>query len=286
MQANRHGSGGAASPSRCSRPSCSHSAAPATSSAKPVAGGPPDTYVANWDAVGTQAFTAAALSPAEGHTIFAYVGDRRLRLGDGDRGRLRAVRGRRRRAGEHVGRGSRRRGGAPRPRALPAGAGGDDLDPAYAASLGHDPRRARRRRTASPSASASRTCSSLQRSDDGFRATVTYTPPNPPIPGVWLPTAATPPIGPYLGLMRPFASIPPTSSGPTARPLSTARSGRDEYNEVKEIGSSTSTHRGPPTRRSRPGSGPRPRCSRHVARSASSSSTTSSTSRTPHGSWR
>ena len=35
--------------------------------------GPPDTFVADWDAIGTQAFTAAALSPAEGHTIFAYV---------------------------------------------------------------------------------------------------------------------------------------------------------------------------------------------------------------------
>ena len=35
--------------------------------------GPPDASVANWDAVGTEAFTAAALSPAEGHTIFAYV---------------------------------------------------------------------------------------------------------------------------------------------------------------------------------------------------------------------
>ena len=35
--------------------------------------GPPDTFVADWDAVGTQAFTAAALTPAEGHTIFAYV---------------------------------------------------------------------------------------------------------------------------------------------------------------------------------------------------------------------
>ena len=34
---------------------------------------PPDTYVADWDAVGTQAFTAAALTPAEGHTLFAYV---------------------------------------------------------------------------------------------------------------------------------------------------------------------------------------------------------------------
>ena len=35
--------------------------------------GPPDTYVTDWDAVGTQAFSAAALSPAEGHMIFAYV---------------------------------------------------------------------------------------------------------------------------------------------------------------------------------------------------------------------
>ena len=36
-------------------------------------GGPPDTFVAAWDAVGTQAFSAAALTPAEGHTIFGYV---------------------------------------------------------------------------------------------------------------------------------------------------------------------------------------------------------------------
>ena len=34
---------------------------------------PPDASVAHWDAVGTQAFTAAALSPAEGHAILAYV---------------------------------------------------------------------------------------------------------------------------------------------------------------------------------------------------------------------
>ena len=34
---------------------------------------PPDTYVADWDAVGTTAFSAAGLTPAEGHTIFAYV---------------------------------------------------------------------------------------------------------------------------------------------------------------------------------------------------------------------
>src|SRR5687768_18580907 len=33
-----------------------------------------DTFVSTWDAVGTQAFTAAALTPAEGHVIFGYAG--------------------------------------------------------------------------------------------------------------------------------------------------------------------------------------------------------------------
>ena len=40
---------------------------------EPSRPGAPDTFVAAWDAVGTQAFSAAALSPAEGHTIFGYV---------------------------------------------------------------------------------------------------------------------------------------------------------------------------------------------------------------------
>jgi len=48
-------------------------AAATTGTAKSGSSGPPDGYVASWDATGQQAFTAAALSPAEGHTIFAYV---------------------------------------------------------------------------------------------------------------------------------------------------------------------------------------------------------------------
>ena len=44
-----------------------------TGSANPPPAGPPDTYVKDWDAVGTQAFSAAGLTPAEGHVIFAYV---------------------------------------------------------------------------------------------------------------------------------------------------------------------------------------------------------------------
>jgi hypothetical protein len=33
-----------------------------------------DSYVSAWDALGNEAFTASALSPVEGHVIFAYAG--------------------------------------------------------------------------------------------------------------------------------------------------------------------------------------------------------------------
>ena len=75
------------------------------------------------------------------------------------------------------------------------------------------------------------------RSDDGFRAPVTYTPPNPPIPGVWLPTAPTPPIGPYLGLMDPFSLRSADQFRPGGPPPLDSRRWAREYNEVKEIGS-------------------------------------------------
>ena len=80
------------------------------------------------------------------------------------------------------------------------------------------------------------------RADDGFRGPVTYTPPNPPVPGVWIPTGPTP-IGPYLGLMRPFALDSADQFRPDGPPdLQSKRWARD-YNEVREIGSSTSTTR-------------------------------------------
>src|SRR5688500_20011505 len=47
---------------------------PVTGDGRDRTSGPPDTHVAAWDSVGVQAFSAAGLSPAEGHTIFAYVG--------------------------------------------------------------------------------------------------------------------------------------------------------------------------------------------------------------------
>jgi hypothetical protein len=48
-------------------------AAHQVSARQEVPSDPPDTFVAEWDAVGTQAFSAAGLSPAEGYPIFAYV---------------------------------------------------------------------------------------------------------------------------------------------------------------------------------------------------------------------
>ena len=72
---------------------------------------------------------------------------------------------------------------------------------------------------------------------------MTYTPPNPPIPGVWLPTAPTPPVGTYLGLMQPFSLDSADQFRPDGPPALASKKWARDYNEVKEIGSSTSTTR-------------------------------------------
>jgi hypothetical protein len=83
------------------------------------------------------------------------------------------------------------------------------------------------------------------RADDGFRAPVEYIPPDPPIPGVWIPTAPTPPNGTYLPFMRPFSLRSPDQFRPGGPPPLSSRRWADDYNEVKEIGSRTSTTRTP-----------------------------------------
>jgi hypothetical protein len=208
---------------------------------KPPAG-PPDTYVTDWDAVGVQAFSAAALTPAEGHVIFAYVAiavyDSVMAIEGGYRpfeidvdapagaSAEAAVAAAAHRILGHY---------------LPAQAPGI-IDPAYTASL---------LTIADGQAKTDGVATGEQvadlliadRADDGFRAAVTYTPPNPPIAGVWLPTATTPPIGPYLGLMRPFSLDSADQFRPGGPPaLNSWRWVRD-YNETKQIGSSTSTTR-------------------------------------------
>jgi hypothetical protein len=204
--------------------------------------GPPDTYVTDWDAVGSQAFTAAALSPAEGHVIFGYVA---IAVYDS----VMAVEGGYRPFAVEVDAPD----GASAEAAVAAAAhrilvhylpaqGTTILDPAYAASLATIPDgQAKTDGVATGEEVAALLIA--ERAGDGFRAPVTYTPPNPPIPGRWIPTAPTPPIGTYLGLMEPFSLKSADQFRPDGPPaLSSKRWARD-YNEVKEIGSSTSTTR-------------------------------------------
>ncbi len=214
----------------------------AAGSTEPPTSGPPDTFVADWDAVGTQAFSAAALSPAEGHTIFAYVA---IAVYDA----VMAV------------------DGGYRPFAVdadaPAGASAEAavaaaahrvlghylpdqaaaiLDPAYTNSLLAIPDGPAEQDGVATGEHVADLLIDL-RAGDGFRDAVTYTPPDPPIPGVWIPTATTPPVGPYLGLMEPFSLDSPDQFRPGGPPALRSKAWAREYNEVKEIGSSTSTTR-------------------------------------------
>jgi hypothetical protein len=202
----------------------------------------PDTYVTTWDAIGSQAFTAAALSPAEGQIIFAYES---IAVYDAVMAVHRVYRPfaviDRAPAGASAQAAVAAAAHGVLVHYLPAQAGAI-LDPALATSLatipdGHP--------KSDGVALGQRVADALivQRQDDGFRAPVTYTPPDPPVPGVWLPTAPTPPIGTYLGQMRPFALRSADQFRPAGPPaLSSKRWARD-FNEVKAIGSSTSATR-------------------------------------------
>jgi hypothetical protein len=202
----------------------------------------PDTYVAYWDAVGNQAFTAAALTPPEGVVIFANVG---IAVYDS----VMAIDGGYRPFAVDVDAPE----GASTEAAVVAAAHAilvhylpeqrtTILDPAYDQSLGTiDDGQAKDDGVETGEDVAGILID--QRADDGFRDPVEYIPPNPPIPGVWIPTAPSPPIGTYMPYMRPFSLRSPGQFRPGGPPpLSSTRWARD-YNEVKEIGSRTSTTR-------------------------------------------
>ena len=204
--------------------------------------GSPDTYVTDWDAVGTQAFSAAMLTPAEGHVIFAYVA---IAVYDS----VMAIEGGYRPFAINVdaptGASTEAAVAAAAHRILvhylPAQAPGI-LDPAYTASLATIPDG---QAETDGVATGERVADLLidERADDGFRVPVTYTPPDPAIPGVWIPTATTPPVGTYLGLMRPFSLASADQFRPSGPPALDTKEWAREYNEVKQIGSSTSTTR-------------------------------------------
>jgi hypothetical protein len=218
--------------------------AAAASGAHREPAGSPDTYIADWDAVGTQAFGAAGLSPPDGHVIFAYVA---IAVYDS----VMAVKG----GYEPFAVDVHAAPGTSAPAAVAAAAhtvlahylpaqAPTILDPAYTTSLATIPDGQAKTDGVALGQGIANLLIAV-RAGDGFRAPVTYTPPNPPIPGVWLPTATTPPIGTSTGLMRPFSLESADQFRPNGPPaLNTKRWARD-YNEVKQIGSSASTTRTP-----------------------------------------
>ena len=224
-------------------------AAPAAVAAGEVSAGhpqpaeTPDSFVAEWDAVGTQAFSAAGLSPGEGYPIFAYVAvavyDSVVAINGGyepfavdidapaTASAEAAVAAAAHRVLVHY---------------LPAQQA-TILDPAYTASLARIP-------DGSPEAEGVALGEQVaelwidQRAGDGFRApTDPYVAPNPPIPGVWIPTAASTPVGLSTRLMTPFSLDSPDQFRPPAPPALDSQTWARDYNEVKEIGSATSATR-------------------------------------------
>jgi hypothetical protein len=202
----------------------------------------PDTFIAAWDATGSQAFTAAALTPPDGHIIFAYVAiaeyDAVMAIHPGFEPfaiRTDAPRGASAEAAVAAA------AHAILVHYLPAQAAAI-LDPAYVTSLASIPAGQAR---ADGVAVGEKVAAELiaQRANDGFRAAYVYTPPNPPIPGAWLPTASTPPIGTYVGHMRPFALKSADQFRPDGPPALGSKRWARDFNEVKDVGSSTSTTR-------------------------------------------
>jgi hypothetical protein len=208
------------------------------------AGAAPDTSVTSWDAVGTEAFTAAGLSPAEGHLIFGYVSvavyDAVVAARPGYEPF--AVRARARRgtsAEAAVAAAAHRVLAYHLPAQVPT-----ILDPALTTSLAGIPDgRAKTHGIALGERVADAWLE--QRRDDGFRAPAGYTPPDPPVPGVWLPTATTPPVGTYLPRMRPFVLRTADQLRPAGPPALGSRRWAREYEEVRTVGSATSTTRTP-----------------------------------------
>ena len=180
--------------------------------------------VAAWDAVGAQAFTAAALSPAEGHTIFGYVG---VAVYDA----VMAVEGGYEPFAVDV---DAPDGASPEAAVAAAarrilvhylpGQAALIIEPAYTASLNTiADGQAKTDGIAAGDAVASQLID--LRADDGFRAPATYTPPNPPGPGCGSPRPPLPPSAPTSDRWSPSACRPQTSSDRTDLPRSTPGAG-------------------------------------------------------------
>ena len=138
--------------------------------------------MAAWDAIGTQAFTAAALSPAEGHIIFGYAG---IAVYD-------AVMAVRHKYEPFAIRARAPRGASPEAAVVAAAhriyehylpaQEATILDPAYDDSLATIPDGKAKDDGVAAGLRVANALIAL-RADDGFRADVGYTPPEPGGPG-------------------------------------------------------------------------------------------------------
>jgi hypothetical protein len=83
------------------------------------------------------------------------------------------------------------------------------------------------------------------REDDGRFAPVTFD--DPPAPGVWRPTppAFAPFFDPWMAKMEPLALESPSQFRPGPPPALTSQTYTEDFNEVKAVGSATSTVRTP-----------------------------------------
>jgi hypothetical protein len=202
----------------------------------------PDTYVAFWDGVANQAFTAALTPPPDGSVISAYVS---IAMYDS----VMAIEG----GYEPFAVDTDAPAGASPEAAVVAAAHAilvyslpdqqqTILDPAYDQSLSTIPDGQAKDDGLATGAYVARVLI-RQRAGDGFRVPVGYIVSDPPIPGVWIPTAPSPPLGTYMPNMTPFSLRRPSQFRPGGPPRLSSRQWARQYNEVKEIGSRTSTTR-------------------------------------------
>ena len=81
------------------------------------------------------------------------------------------------------------------------------------------------------------------RQGDGYRVSVPYTAPVPPVAGVWIPTATTPPLGTFLAGMTPFALRSADQLRPVGPPALTSHAYAVEVAEVQAVGGAVSATR-------------------------------------------
>jgi hypothetical protein len=217
-------------------------AAPSRAHAQPASA--PDSYVNYWDGVASQAFTAAAVPPPDGSVISAYLG---IAVYDS----VMAIEGGYEPFAVDV---DAPKGASPEAAVVAAAHAilvhylpaqqQTLLDPAYNQSLGTIPDGQAEEDGVATGDYVARVFI-RQRAEDGFRVPVGYIPPDPPVPGFWIPTAPSPPLGAYMPNMTPFSLRRPSQFRPGGPPRLSSRRWARDFNEVKEIGSRTSTTRTP-----------------------------------------